>query len=145
MRPYEETLNKISPVFYKLIRYREFRFNNIWFLEQYLSKAKLPRIDHVDVIDLLSDSSYFYSTGSLDFESSMHTEIVRITTKDNVDIYADSYIDSFIVNMVINKFIFENKTISSWGGIDIYDNTYKDLFIALVGKDTYETIRTNLK
>jgi len=145
MRPYEETLNKISPVFYKLIRYREFRFNNIWFLEQYLSKAKLPRIDHVDVIDLLSDSSYFYSTGSLDFESSMHTEIVRITTKDNVDIYADSYIDSFIVNMVINKFIFENKTISSWGGIDIYDNTYKDLFIALVGKDTYETIRANLK
>jgi len=145
MRPYEEILNKIAPVFYKLLQYYRFRFNNVGLLDKYFSIAKLPRIYHVDVIDLLNNSSYFYEKGLDKFRESTYIEILRLTTKNNIDTYYDSYIDDFIVNMVINKFSFENKKITSWGGVEGYDNTYKDLFIALVGKDTYETIRNNIK
>jgi len=150
MRPYEQILNKVSYVFYKFAQYHKFSDDNFYLIDHYLRSAKLPRMYLIDVL-FSKDTYYYYDTGSLNFENSMHTTIVRLTTRKNVDKYADSdfdldlYTDEFIANMVINGFSFENVRIATDASNEISFISYKDLFIVLVGKDTYETIRTNIK
>jgi len=150
MKQYEEILNKIAPVFYKFAQYYKFRNDKFYLIDHYLRSAKLPRMYLVDVL-FSKDTYYYYDTGSLNFENSMHTTIVRLTTRKNVDKYAgsdldvDLYTDEFIVNMVINGFSFENVYIATDASNEISFISYKNLFIVLVGKDTYDTIRRNIK
>ena len=146
MKPYEQILNKVSYVFYKFAQYHKFSDDNFYLIDHYLRSAKLPRMYLVDVL-FSKDTYYYYDTGSLNFESSMHTTIVRLTTRKNVDKYADLdlYMDEFIVNMVINGFSFENVYTATGASNEISFISYKNLFIVLVGKDTYDTIRRNIK
>lgn len=70
---------------------------------------------------------------------------VSLTAKYEIE-EIDSYdLDDFIVNAVLNKFCFENERIVSYGGHVKLNSTYKDLFIALVGRDLYEAIRTSIR
>ena len=146
MRPYEQILNKVSYVFYKFAQYYKFRNDNFYLIVHYLESAKLPRMYLVDVL-FSEDTYYYYDTGSLNFKNSMHTTIIRLTTRNNVDKYTDLdlYTDEFIVNMVINGFSFENVYIATDASNEISFISYKYLFIVLVGRDTYETIRANIK
>jgi len=148
MRLYEQILSKVSYVFYKFAQYHKFRNDNFQLINQYLRSAKLPRMYLIDVL-FSKDTYYYYDTGSLNFENSMHTIIIRLTTRNNVDKYTDLdldlYTDEFIVNMVINGFSFENVYIANDESNEISFISYKNLFILLVGRDTYETIRRNIK
>ncbi|MFP3130780.1 MAG: hypothetical protein RXR51_04265, partial [Nitrososphaeria archaeon] len=64
---------------------------------------------------------------------------VKLGKSNAVALYSgDGYVE-FITSIILNKFSFEDKIISPYG------TTAKELFIKLVGKDTYETIRTNIK
>ena len=150
MMQYEKTLSKVSYVFYKFAQYYKFRNDNFYLIVHYLESAKLPRMYLVDVL-FSKDTYYYYDTGTSNFESYMYTTIVRLTTRKNVDKYADSdldldlYMDEFIVNIIINRFSFENVKIATDASNEISFISYKNLFIVLVGKDTYETIRTNIK
>jgi len=144
MMHYESVLNKIAPLFYKLAMYNKFRIDNFHLINQYIRSAKLPTVYYLDLM-FSKNISYFYDTDSSNFESPMYTIIVRLTTRNNVDKYADSYMDEFIVNMVINGFSFENDNIVTSAGYEIYFIPYKDLFIAAVGKDLYEALRSSVK
>ena len=144
MMHYESALNKIAPLFYRFVKYHELRINYFYLIDEYIRRAKLPIVYHVDLL-FSKNISYFYETGSYNFENPMYTIIIRLTTRNNVDIYADSYIDEFITNMIINKFSFENDKIVSEAGSEKYDIPYKDLFIALVGRDLYEALRISIK
>ena len=158
MNKYEQTLNKIAPLFYKLIQYFDFAFNNSQVINRYLIKAGLTEIAQVNTVELLKNCSYNYHYYIYFYELTKHGYIAKIalTTENIREIYEfSSYsvysatFDEVIVNMVINKFRFENTHIMGYEfGISknfILSHTYKDLFIALVGKDTYDAIRNNIK
>jgi hypothetical protein len=149
-------LNKIAPLFYKLIQYFDFTFKNSQIINRYLIKAGLTEIAQVNTLELLKNCSYNYHYYIFFYELTKHGYLAKIvlTTENNLEIYgfSSSYsatFDEVIVNMVINKFSFENKHIVAYEfGIPknfILSNTYKDLFIALVGRDLYEAIRANIK
>jgi len=142
MKPYEEILGKIAPIFYKFLQYHNsFAYYYSNFIEDYLINAKLIRIYHVNLL-LSNNISYLYDIAAGVFIK--YEIIVRLTTRNNVDYYAGSYFDEIIINTVINKFSFNNDKMVFYGGKKL-DITYKDLFIALVGKDTYDTIQRNIK
>ena len=158
MRPYEEILNKIAPIYYKLIKYFDFAFYNSQLINQYLIEAGLTEIAQVNTLELLKNCSYNYHYYIYFYELTKHGYIAKIalTTENIREIYGfSSYsvysatFDEVIVNMVINKFSFENTHIMGYEYFIqknfILSHTYKDLFIALVGKDTYDTIRRNIK
>jgi len=144
MKPYEETLGKIAPIFHKLVQYQKLRADYYYLINQYIFSADLPIVSHVDLI-FSKNISYFYATGSNYFEKSIYTIIVRLRTTNSADLLEDIYTDEIIVNMVINKFSFENQKIVKYLSQEKLNTTYKDLFIALIGKDTYDTIRRNIK
>ena len=145
MRQYEEILNKISPMFYKLTLYHKFRIDYFYLIDSYIRSAKFPRIYHVDLLFSKKNIFYYYDTGSDNFGEHTPKVIIRLTTRNDVIVYRDSYFDEFIVNMVINGFSFENDKIVSEAGWEKYDIPYKDLFMALVGKDLYEALRISVK
>jgi len=158
MRRYEEILNKIAPIYYKLIKYFDFAFYNSQLINQYLIEAGLTEIAQVNTLELLKNCSYNYHYYIYFYELTKHGYIAKIalTTENIREIYGfSSYsvysatFDEVIVNMVINKFSFENTHIMGYEYFIqknfILSHTYKDLFIALVGKDTYDTIRRNIK
>jgi len=82
----------------------------------------------------------------------IYVHYIILTTKNKASLfkeplakfYKDLTVPEFIVNMIINKFSFENEQVVFSDGI-LAPYTLKGLFIALVGKDTYETIRRNIK
>jgi hypothetical protein len=165
MIQYEEILSKIAPVFHKLIPYELYFESQKTFIDFYLVHAKFPRLWYVYLPLDIADQKYFsmqsikntiydyyISTKALPiYESEVFIEEVTLNEKYKLKKlgYFASF-SEFIVNLIINNFSFENEHIL------ISDNftkerltssgkTYKDLFILLVGKDTYETIRANIK
>jgi len=69
---------------------------------------------------------------------------IRLTTNDKESIYYNpATLSEFILDMVINKFSFENEI--PIPGDYTYTMDFKKVFIALVGKDMYDTIRENIK
>jgi len=158
LNKYEQTLNKIAPLFYKLTQYFEFSFKNSHLINRYLIKAGLTEIAQVNTLELLKNCSYNYHYYIYFYELTKHGYIAKIalTTENNHEIYGfSSYsvysatFDEVIVNMVINKFSFENTHIMGYEYFIqknfILSHTYKDLFIALVGKELYDAIRTSIK
>jgi len=159
MTQYEETLNKIAPTFFKIIQYEDYFYHvDYLIITSYLSKAKLPEIYEVEFpLDLLElkyfsrqaieNTIYYYYTGLDTFEikgKTLYMKKITMNIKYKVNVKRPYvYLSEFIVNLIINKFSYENENIH-----DPYINStksYKDLFIALVGKDTYETIRKNIR
>jgi hypothetical protein len=160
MTQYEEILSKIAPIFYKVINYREYFNESSDIIFQYLLyiqkrvNKKIPDIDTLWLPDPnFPELGLHYFMNAYRPRSFLEERITNYRTivftkasklhKYDVTLYV--YIDQFVINLVINRFSFENEypLISFFGSPA--DCTYKDLFVALVGKDTYDTIRANLK
>jgi len=162
MRHYEQILNKIAPTFYKLLQYYDYSntTQNLSSTLSYLSKATFPKVFYIEIplqwidrkyfsMQAIEKPIYYYNANDFPFKKGnvLYINIVAMNKiyrfNNTFDHYA--YLDEFIINLIINKFSFENERIMLYEIHEKYDNTYKDLFIALVGKDMYETIRNNIK
>jgi len=143
MRPYEETLNKISPVFYKFISYsRDFLEN---------------RANTLNFINYDFDVEHYYSSSKVDYSLLINHNLIShdppffwyfvISIRKSNGFMVDlTYgFTQFMTTMVINNFSFENQKIVASRRPLYISLPSKDLFIKLVGKDTYETIRNNIK
>jgi len=150
LKQYEQILNKITPVFYKFEHYEKYflLFNDL--LPQYgkhvnifLAYYIVPNRSICQTEDVYycynSDYKFFLINGTEKFLFKIMLN--RRYTMKTSDEYAKLL--EVIVDTVINKFVFENKRMECC--LNKYDYTFKDLFIALVGKDTYDTIRRNIK
>jgi len=161
MKPYEKILSKITPTFYKLKQYYEY-FDNIDYpiITSYLSKAKLPKIYDVEFpldwldrkyfsMQAIENTKYYYYTGAYPFEikgKTLYMKRVTMNIKYKLNVKRSFvYLSEFIVNMIINNFSFENENIHDPSESSSYAKNYKDLFVGLVGRDMYETIRQNIK
>jgi len=162
MRPYEEILNKISPVFFKLKQYSynyDMGARNLFTVE-YLEHTNIPAI--ID-FHLPKKAYYAYNAGyslelsKIGFNSLV---VVRLLPQHKLPYYPNfsypMFIGvEFIVNMVINKFSIENEEASkNFVECSCYEPNiklklinlnFRDYFIALVGIDTYEIIKRNIK
>ena len=139
MKPYEEILNKISPVFYKFIQYQSYFVP--YLISSYLQRANVP--ETLVLAFLPKNSHYlFYIYGIhylkissfLEGKTSTNT-LVMLTTEEKIPLdlrYIVISIEEFLIDEILNKFSSLNS------------HTEKVL-IALLGKDTYDTIRRNLK
>jgi len=157
---YEQTLSKIAPVFHKLIRYREYfdKFNDV--IPSYLLHAEnnvyeLPPA--VYRLMLPAKDIYYYIIVHISpvfvMGEKVSDRLILLTTRDKMSTIYDNevYLDELIVNLIANNFSFENEDIllksyldlRRWGVYTGY--TYKKFFKLLVGKDTYDTIRANIK
>jgi len=159
MTQYEKILSKIAPVFYKVINYREYFNESSDIIFQYLlyiQKRVNKKIPDTDTLWLPDPNfpelglHYFmnaYRPRSFSKEITNSRTIVftKASKLDKYDLILYVYIDQFVINLVINRFSFENEyPLISFFGTPA-DCTYKDLFMVLVGKDTYDTIRRNIK
>jgi len=143
---YEQTLNKITPILYKFSNYRTNLNVPVRIIWDYLKSFELPQEIAVDI--LTEDVNYIYAIKFIGLFSPLtgktsSDHIIWLTKKDKISEFWRALIDEFIVNMVINKFSFEELHIFALGFL--FSQSYKDLFNALVGKDTYEAIRRNIK
>jgi hypothetical protein len=150
MTQYETKLGKIAPVFYKFAHYEYYflYFNDL--LRQYVKRANI-RLEFLFVpneyLCRRKDVFYCYNSEYKSFlinGTAKYLFKIMLYRKDKVRaLYGYDNLPEVIVNMVINKFVFENKKIECC--FKRYNYTFKDLFVALVGKDTYDTIRKNIK
>ena len=154
MMPYEKTLSKIAPVFYKLEHYQSYSSE---LLEKYLWHAKVPITTFLYTLRIKDINYYYYvdlymylSEGSEGIP--INVKEILLTTKNKVEFFKERFaffnerltMPEFIVNMIINKFSLENEQLVFSDGLPL-PYTLKDLFIGLVGKDMYDTIRQNIK
>ena len=157
MTRYEQTLSKISPVFHKFLLYEEYTYNAarsgtlISLIDSYLASAKisptisslyLPAKENYYYFYIRHFANYFIKFRSLD--NMTYKKAVMLATNDKVtEVAYVIYLDGLIVNMILNKFSAENeREIEKFNDGDINPT---NTFIALVGKDTYETIKHNIK
>ena len=160
MSKYEQTLSKIAPVFHKLIRYREYfdKFNDaipFYLLHAENNVYELPPA--VYRLMLPAKDIYYYIIVHISpvfvMGEKVSDRLILLTTRDKMSTIYDNevYLDELIVNLIANNFSFENEDIllksyldlRRWGVYTGY--TYKKFFKLLVGKDTYDTIRANIK
>jgi len=156
MRPYEETLNKIAPIFYKFLLYEEYTHNASKYgiiintlINSYLASAKIYPTTYSLYLPAKGNYYYFYIRDIYYFiafrvDNMTYKKAVMLTTNDKVtEVAYVIYLDGLIVNMILNKFSAENeREIEKFNDGDINPT---NTFIALVGRDTYETIRRNIK
>ena len=134
MRQYEKILNKITPIFYKLLSYEEYICSDCRLHLDYFEKAHVSGF--CTAYHPMKNFYYYYYT---DFMLKGHKEIF-ITLKDKVE---SKYYDrpttfcDVIVSLVINNFSFENEHYAP--------TSFKYLFQAAVGEETYDTIRRYIK
>ena len=136
MTQYEQTLNKISPTFFKTIQYYYYFDNYLTSTISYLEHAKVPEVNY---LYLPTKNNYYYYAiiGMI-----ANKDVIMLTTKDKKIIHGAVSLAEFIINLVINNFSFENENIMS---ASFTTGRLKPLFIALVGEDMYETLRQNIK
>ena len=152
MMQYESVLNKIAPMFYKFTDYEYYflSFNDL--LRQYVKRANI-RLEYLlvpnEYLCRTKDAYYCYNS---EYDSYLINGITKylfrimLYRKDKNKIralYGYDNLPEVILNMVINKFVFENKKIECC--FERYNYTFKDLFIALVGKELYDAIRISIK
>jgi len=87
-------------------------------------------------------SKYKYPEESnVNFDLTYEESVLLTTTNKVLSTHYEHFtIDNFIVNIIINKFSFENMPMYYAPFL-----RFADFFIILVGKDTYEAIRRNIK
>ena len=135
MRQYEEILNKISPLFYKLASYDDYFGEN---LDSTLSYMDVNKLITYSTILSRNKVNYALAINKKPFNNTFYYK-VKLGKSNAVALYSgDGYVE-FITSIILNKFSFENEIISPYG------TTAKDLFIKLVGKDLYDAIRTSIK
>ena len=144
MMRYESVLSKIAPMFYKLVRYRQYFHENSILINEYLEHAKLPPAYEIFMPEKLA---YFLRFFSEYIGPNIDKRIRDYTVMLETDrYYSSAYsarIDEFVIDMIINNFNFENEsTIDPEVG---YIKSFKTLFIALVGRELYEALRISVK
>ena len=139
MKRYEEILSKISPVFYKFIQYHSYFIP--YLISSYLQRANVP--ETLELGYLPKNSHYLFYIHSIHYlkissflegKTSTNTLVTLITEKKiSLDFrYIVIGIDEFLIDENINKF---NSL-----------NSYTEkVLIALLGKDTFETIKNSIK
>ena len=150
---YETKLGKIAPVFYKFVQYEKYIEKNVLFVDSYLYHLNLP--DFSNSFFITKKIYYFYDTYNIFphyfFGTNVSSNILINFSIEKISepTRYSTYPTIVIVNMILNNFSIENERLfitgqtSSKGSTNYY--TVKDLFIAMVGRDTYETIRRNIK
>jgi len=144
MKHYEQILDKIAPTFYKTIQYDDYFSKFYDSITSYLRNINVPNTDYVYLLPI---DMYFII--NIRFLNSFAGKVISgkikmMATKDmKPHIYDEVTLVEFVVNMVINNFSFENHSINA--PYISSTKSYKDLFIALVGKDMYETLRANIR
>jgi len=142
---YEETLNKVSPIFYKLLQYHDFTRDQEDLITPYLIYVEIPTEYDLTYVPL-SITYYYSSYGSTPIRYELgviNTYIERIRLKKKklgIEPNDIATIDEQIVNLIINRLNYENEYIEAKLGL-----SYKKYIIALIGRDTYDTIRRNIK
>ncbi|MFP3191255.1 MAG: hypothetical protein RXR31_08020 [Thermoproteota archaeon] len=150
MMRYEQILNKVAPLFYKFANYEYYflYFNDL--LHQYVKRANIwlefnfvpnEYLCQTNGVHYCYKSNYdnFLINGTINYLFE-----IMLYRKDKIEaLYGAANFQGVIVDMVINKFVFENKKIKCC--FKRYNYSFKDLFIALVGKDLYEAIRSSVK
>ena len=135
MAHYEEILSNISPTFYKLIQYDKYfdeRLNSI------LSYKDVNKLITYSTILSRNKVNYALAINKKPFNNTFYNTVKL--GKSNVGaLYSGGGYLEFITSMILNNFSFKDEIISPYG------TTAKDLFIKLVGKDLYETIRSVIK
>ena len=140
MNTYEQVLNKISPVFYKFVSYSHY------FLNKKLEIKKFINYD-LDAIRGYSSNEVSYSfITNFDWVDISEWYFIISLKKSNEFMLDELFgFVGFITTMVINNFSFKNmKLVDNAKPLYLFPPAI-DLFIRLVGKDTYETIRRNIK
>jgi len=144
MTQYEETLNKIAPTFYKFINYREYFDITTVSQFSYLKNAGISydAIYSPYEIPITKVPTYFLR---IDRVGARLSPTITLYEDHRIGKYVWVTHDEAIVILIINNFSFEKHTVIRSRVYMSTLDTYKDLFIAAVGKDTYETIRRNIK
>jgi len=149
MTRYEEILNKVSPVFHKFINYRKYFDINTASQFSYLKNAGISydTIYSPCEIPITKTPTYFLR---IDRAGARFSPTITLYEDYRIGKYVWVTHVEAIVDLVLNKFRFEErKVIRSYSykrsPYDYSLNTFKELFIAAVGKDTYDTIRRNIK
>ena len=153
MTRYEQILNKIAPVFFKFIRYNEYVISAITNFRSYLKSMSLPEeYESVFTHSIFKEMDYLYycswyskykypEESNVNFDLTYEESVLLTTTNKVLSTHYEHFtIDNFIVNIIINKFSFENMPMYYAPFL-----RFADFFIILVGKDTYEAIRRNIK
>jgi len=149
MKQYEQILSKISPVFHKFVNYQNFYEKNYYsFITSFLGYTKTPEVYHLYI---LPRYSYYYFAikkplyGISDENISILYDIYTVSlTEEKAQSRYDvvSHIE-LITNAVINNFYVENKKLPA--PYLVSAEGIEKVFIKLIGKDTYDTIRANIK
>jgi len=145
MTLYEETLNKIASVFHKFLNYRSYFKDNYESVSSYLEEinpsfsSKYPYLG----IPIAKAPTYLlFVYGFMGPKS----PTVRLFEDYKIGRSYDASYDEAIVMLIINKFSFEeDRLYYLYSNREFRHITLKDLFIVLVGRDTYETIRRNIR
>jgi len=142
---YEQILNKISPLFYKLTWYHGFTVDRTELVKSYLTHINIP--DEYDLVFVPLSSRYYcflYSSIQVKYGlgiKSLNIKSIKLKEKEaGIDEETLAYADEIIINTIINRFSYEYEYIDEELGL-----TYKKFVTALVGKDLYEAIRSSIK
>jgi len=144
MRPYEQILSKVSYVFYKFINYREYFNINTGYEFSYLRNAGISSDSVYSLTEIPITKAPTYVLG---------IDRVGVRFSPTITLYKDYRIgknigvthEEAIVDLILNKFSFEKYSVINSLAYRRPPDTYKDLIIAAVGKDTYEAIRASIK
>jgi len=144
---YESVLNKVSPMFYKLVNYSAY-FKDLYLsgfvIDEYLKRSNIEnyvfnfRPRHMQYFFI--STAYKHSCIILAKKICINKKIF-LTAKNIINLleFGIDNLDMFIVNMIINNFSFVNDYITLEG------LPFQNLLITLIGKDLYEAIRISIK
>jgi hypothetical protein len=159
MIQYERILNKIAPVFHKFLNYETYFDEFLEFIDSYLESANIPTGIGNFIIPKSAGYvflvKYLYSIPTHDIPR-LDVSVILSPTYKLVPKFYPSQITckmgaEIIVNLIINRFNFENEKIIEYALFSkiprIVDASldFKKYITVLVGKDTYETIKNNIK
>jgi len=152
MKHYEETLSKIAPVYYKFINYREYFYEKRQYIDSYLVKANMHVFSSIEIEDtyleyyLSASRNVYVASKMLSSKEIKYAKIdlFRFDLRGDVGFegYTYGFID-FIVTLILNDFQLLGRKYL----LDVHETNFTpyDLFILLVGKDMYETLKDNVK
>jgi hypothetical protein len=150
MKRYEEILSKIAPIFFKFVTYNEDFLTMTEPFTTYLSQAgfysDISVSFPISINYIKNYINYLYYCRYILMKYKPRTFYPYILLS-KISLYKKSNvflsIPDVLTNMIINNFSFEK--LNFLEDSKLANKSLKDLFIAAVGKDTYDTIRANIK
>jgi len=148
MTHYEQILDKIAPTFYKLAQYNEYFEKSQLLVHSYLASIKLFPIMLSLYLPKKSNYYYFYIKYIPHYypflKKIVYKQTTMLVTNDKIEDATNVIqLDELIVNMIINGFSAENER--EIVEFNDYHINPTNTFIALVGRDLYETLRASIR